>query len=79
MNNALQEFARTQLKEMLAQCTEDQRVLFKRMYSRHTKQLGNGALVYDLSLDINAVVDEMIEDKLDWAMQQCQRTLSSNN
>ncbi|GAG27182.1 unnamed protein product [marine sediment metagenome] len=64
MNDAIQEFARTQLKEMLAQCTEAQQLLFKRMYSHN-----------DLSLDICVVVDNMPEDKLDWAMQQCQRTL----
>jgi len=67
MNNAIQEFARTQLKEMLGKCTEAQQILFKRMYSHN-----------NLSLDIGEVVDNMPEEKLDWAMQQCQRTLKNN-
>ena len=64
MNEAIQEFARIQLKEMLAKCTEAQQLMFKRMYS-HT----------DLDLDIESVVDNMPEEKLDWAMRQCQQTL----
>ena len=65
MNKTLQDFARVQLKEMLAQCTEAQQMLFKRMYSHK-----------DLTLDINTVVDNMPEEKLDWAMQQCKRTVA---
>lgn len=64
MNDKLQNYARSELKKMLAKCTEPQQLLFKRMYSHS-----------DLTLDINSVVDNMPEDKLDWAMQQCQRTL----
>ena len=65
MNDAIQDFARTQLKEMLAKCTEGQQRLFKQMYS-----------FKDMALGIDDVVDNMPEDKLDWAMQQCQRTLA---
>lgn len=64
MNDKLQNFAREQLKDMLSQCTKAQQMLFKRMYSHK-----------DLMLDINTVVDNMPEEKLDWAMQQCERTL----
>ena len=40
-------------------------MMFKRMYAK-----GN------LDMNINDVVDNMPEEKLDWAMQQVERTLS---
>jgi hypothetical protein len=49
----------------LAKCTERQQTFFKRMYA-------NG----HLEMDINQVVDLMPEEKLDWTMQQVERTLS---
>ena len=64
MNKSLQSYARAQLKEMLAKCTEGQQHFFKRMYSHQ-----------NLELDINDVVDNMPDEKLDWAMHQCQMTL----
>jgi len=68
MNNQLQDFARQQLKDGLAQCTEAQQMLFKRMYSHK-----------NLEASINDVVDAMPEDKLDWAMQQVERSLTKNS
>ena len=65
MNNQLQNYARTSLKEGLAKCREGQQMMFKRMYA-------NG----NLNASIDDVVDNMPEDKLDWAMQQVERTLS---
>ena len=67
MNNELQVFARATLKENLAKCTEGQQLIFKRMYSH-----------LDLDREIDAVVDEMPEEKLDWAMQQVQRSVDTN-
>lgn len=64
MNSELQEFARQNLKEGLAQLPEKAQLFFKRLYSHD-----------NLEADINDVVDSMPEDKLDWAMQQVQRTL----
>ena len=64
MNNELQTFARDNLKKDLAQCTDEQQLFFKRMYSHK-----------NLKADINNIVDNMSEDKLDWAMQQIERTL----
>ena len=64
MNNQMQEFARSTLKDGLAQCTENQQFLFKRMYA-HGK----------VEIPINAVIDQMPDDKLDWAMQQVEGTL----
>ena len=66
MNSELQNYARKFLKENLKKCTEGQQLLFKRMYAG-----GN------LDLSIEAVVDCMGSEKLDWAMQQVQSTLSS--
>ncbi len=66
MNDTLQEFARTQLKAMLAECTDSQQSMFKRMYS-----------YTDLTLDIDTVVDNVPVEKLDWAMTQCQKTLKN--
>ena len=65
MNKQLQDFARATLKEGLAKCTEAQQLTFMRMYARE-----------HLEWPINDVVDLMKDDKLDWAMQQVQNTLS---
>lgn len=64
MNNQIQQFARNTLKEGLAQLSEDQQRLFKRMYSHR-----------DLEKTINAIVDSMPANQLDWAMQQVQNSL----
>lgn len=67
MNAQLQAFARNYLKEGLALLSEEQQMVFKRMYS-HT----------NLDLPINEVVDKMPENKLDWAMQQVENTIFKN-
>ena len=64
MNTQLQDYARAELKKGLAQCTEGQQFLFKRMYAH-----GN------LELPIDEVVDKMDEDKLNRAMEQVEATL----
>ena len=64
MNDTLSQFARGQLKRGLQKCSHAQILLFKRMYSYE-----------GLELPINEVVDNMPDEKLDWAMQQIQRTL----
>jgi len=68
MNDTLQEYARETLKEGLDRLPENNITLFKRMYSPD-----------DLEADINDVVDRMSEDRLDWAMQQVQRSLEIQN
>ena len=65
MNQILQSSARVYLKESLQLLPEGHQRVFKRMYSHK-----------DLSKDINAVVDDMPEDKLDWAMEQVERSLA---
>lgn len=78
MNEQLQKFARKTLKDGLAKCTEDQQVLFKRMYIPWAFGIINENRKLtdeELATQINDVVDKMPDDKLDWAMQQVQRTL----
>ena len=64
MNSTLTIYARDFLKENLRKCSFEQRMLFKRMYS-HDKP----------KLPMEEVINEMDEDKLDWAMVQVQRIL----
>jgi len=64
MNNQMQDFARSTLKDGLPKLPEDWQMMFKRMYSPD-----------DLNANIEDVVDMVPEDKLDWAMQQVQRSL----
>jgi hypothetical protein len=64
MNDELQVFARDQIKEGLSKLPKSNVKLFKRMYSPD-----------NLNANINDVVDNMPADRLDWAMQQVQRSL----
>lgn len=64
MNNKLSKFARETIKLGLSRLEPKHHLLFKRMYSHN-----------DTEKDINEVVDDMPEEKLDWAMQQVDRTL----
>ena len=81
MNKQLQEFARQQLKEGLAALPENNQTIFKRMYSFQWKFDGEGRSFTpngdkaDLDKPISDVVDDMPEDKLDWAMQQVENSL----
>ena len=69
MDNSLniKTLGRDILKDLLSQCTEDQQMLFKRMYSHD-----------DLERDINDAVDQMADDKINWAISQCERTVYNN-
>lgn len=67
MNERLQNYARAILKENLMQLPESNQLLFKYMYSHK-----------NIDADINDVIDNMSEEKLDWVMQQVQRTLDKN-
>jgi len=64
MNKDLQNFARMEIKEGLAQLPENWQTMFKRMYFPD-----------DINLPIDEVVDLVPEEKLDWAMQQISRSL----
>jgi hypothetical protein len=64
MNEQLQAHARDTLKEGLAQCSNREQLLFKRMYAHN-----------NLDMPINEIIDNMEVEKLDWAMDQVRRTL----
>ncbi len=69
MDNSLniKTLGRDILKDLLSQCTEDQQMLFKRMYSHD-----------NLERNINDAVDQMPDDKINWAISQCERTVYNN-
>ena len=67
MNETLKTTAKQILKDLLSQCTEGQQTMFKRMYC-HKK----------LELPINDAVDKMADDKIDWAITQCERSVAKN-
>ena len=73
MNKQLETFARTELKNGLAQLTEKHHRIFKLMYAPFDKGLTVKERIGKYS--INKVVDLMEENKLDWAMQQVQGSL----
>ena len=67
MNENLKNLAKEMLKKLLAECTDDQHLLFKRMYCHK-----------NLELPINEAVDQMADDKIDWAITQVERTVEKN-
>ena len=64
MNKTLRDFANSELKKNLGQCTDEQQLLFKRMYSHN-----------NLEKNINDVVDNLPDERISWAMEQVERTL----
>ena len=65
MNKRLEQFARSQLKLGMEKLPEKCHVLFKRMYSPGC-----------LDIHIDDCIDGMPAGKLDWAMQQMERTIA---
>jgi len=63
----IDKFKRDILKELLQECTESQHMNFKRMYSHKA-----------LDIPINEAVDKMADDKIDWAICQCETTVKKN-
>ncbi len=68
MNEQLQELARMTLKNELARCSNDEQLIFKKMYAHK-----------NLEVDIDTAVDEMSETKLETAMDQVRRTLAKKS
>lgn len=64
MNNSVQDFVRNQLKSGLAKLPENWLFTFKRMYSHD-----------NLEATIDEIVDNLQEDKLDWALTQVENSL----
>jgi hypothetical protein len=67
MNQTIKNMAKEMLKKLLAECDNNQQLMFKRMYSHK-----------NIDLPINDVVDKMDDDKIDWAMTQVERTIEKN-
>ena len=69
---------RAHLKHGLEQCTQDERVIFVRMYGPH-EAMKNDKFMFDVEMlakyQINDVVDKMPDAKLDWAVQQVERSI----
>lgn len=74
MNNTLKEFAKAQIIEGLSKLPEGWQTKFKMMYGR----LGGARSLEDTyAMSIEEIVDEMPEEKLDWAMQQVELSIES--
>lgn len=73
MNEQLQEFARSSLKDGLGKLPEQNQRMFKLMYARDN---GKRSVEDAEAMSIDDVVDAMPSDKLDWAMQQVENSLS---
>ena len=66
-NETIKKFAKELLKDLLAECTEAQQLIFKRMYCDK-----------NLDYSINDAVDQMDDDKIDWGLTQVERTVEKN-
>lgn len=75
MNKTLAKTGRQILKELLAECTEKQHRIFKLMYARDN---GKRSIEDAEKMAINDVVDLMEDNKIDWAITQCERTVEKN-
>jgi len=64
MNKQIVEYARQEIKKGLSQLSESHALRFKRMYSHN-----------DLDKLIKTIVDDMPEEKLDWALTQVQNSI----
>lgn len=68
MEQAIERHYRDEIKAGLSLLPEGWQTMFKRMYSHR-----------NLDRDINAVVDSIPPDKLDWALGQVRRSVEKNN
>lgn len=64
-NPTLIKTAQDILKGLLSQCSEEEQMMFKKMYSHQ-----------NLELPINDVVNNMDPSKMDWAITQCETTIN---
>ena len=67
MNKTLESAGRQIIKDLLSECTVDKQMMFKRMYAK--------GKVHET---INMVVDNMDSDRINVAIQQCERTVEKN-
>lgn len=67
MNQTFSNAGRQILKDLLAQCTDGQKLMFNRMYSHE-----------NIDASIDEAVDGMDEAKISHAITQCERTVEKN-
>ena len=72
MNKRLQQFARDTLKRELQYLSYGEKKVFKLMYARNN---GKRSVADAEAMELDAVVDEIPAEKLDWAMEQVSNTL----
>ncbi len=70
MYPTLTKLARKSIKESLAECSDDQQLMFKYLYAPP-----NG---YFINMPIGDVVDKMDSDRLGWALEQVVATIAKN-
>ena len=75
MNSKLQDFARTELLRGLSQLPTTWQRTFRLMYGRKN---GKRSVENAETMPIEDVVAEIPDEKLDWAMQQVERSLEKN-
>jgi hypothetical protein len=64
------------LKDLLNKCTDGQQRIFKLMYARNG---GKRSVEDAAAMPINEVVDLMSDDKIDWAICQCEKSVAEQN
>jgi len=72
MNTQLQQFAKQQLRDGLALLPEEWQEKFKLMYGRSN---GRRSVEDTVALDMEEVITEIPEEKLDWAMTQIENSI----
>jgi 5-methylthioribose kinase len=73
MNDKMQNFARKFLLDGLETLPEGYNRTFKLMYGRNN---GKRSVEDTEKMSIDAVVEEITPEKLDWAMQQVERSIA---
>lgn len=66
MNHLLRKEANKILLSLLSDCTDKEQEMFKRMYGT-------------LEQDIVCIVKNMNDDKIDWAITQCENTVKKKS
>ena len=64
------------LKDLLSQCTDKEQERFKLMYGRDG---GRRSMVDTVAMDINVCVDVMDDDRVERAIEQCERTIQKRS
>lgn len=68
MNQTLKNAAKEILVNLLNQCSQDQFLIFKRMYCPK-----------NLDASIEVAVNLIKDEKIDWAITQCEKTVAKNS